>query len=144
MVKYQKAIEKNKGELKMIKAYLTAFPMQYEGEDIEIRYSLFQDDIPMKKETIYLEYMKPAIVGLNSILTMLQKLEEYKEEEITIIINDASLYEIIKGCCTTKNGDVIKMAGKMKKQLLKFNKLSFINVTKDKAALAKWKEILEE
>jgi hypothetical protein len=128
----------------MIKAYLAAFPMLYEGEDIEVRYSLFQDDIPIKKESIYLEYMKPAIVGLNSILTMLLKLEEYKEEEITIIINDASLYEIIKGCSTTQNGDVLKMASKMKKQLVKFKNLSFINVTKDKASLAKWKEILED
>lgn len=128
----------------MIKAYLAAFPMLYEGEDIEVRYSLFQDDIPIKKESIYLEYMKPAVVGLNSILTMLLKLEEYKDEEITIIINDASLYEIIKGCSTTKNVDVLKMASNMKKQLVKFDKLSFINVTKDKGSLAKWKEILED
>ena len=127
----------------MIKAYLAAFPTLYEGEDIEVRYSLFQDDIPIKKESIYLEYTKPAIVGLHSILTMLLKLEEYKEEEITIIINDASLYEIIKGCSTTQNGDVLKMASKMKKQLVKFKNLSFVNVTKDKASLAKWKEILE-
>ncbi|QIB68689.1 hypothetical protein Ami103574_04860 [Aminipila butyrica] len=128
----------------MIKAYLAAFPTLYEGEDIEVRYSLFQDDMPIKKESIYLEYMKPAIVGLDSILTMLLKLEEYKEQEITIIINDASLYEIIKGCSTTQNGDVLKMANKMKKQLAKFKKLSFVNVTKDKAALAEWKEILED
>lgn len=40
----------------MIKAYLAAFPMLYEGEDIEVRYSLFQDDIPIKKESIYLGY----------------------------------------------------------------------------------------
>ena len=128
----------------MIKAYLAAYPMLYEGEDIEVRYRLFKDDIPMEKESIYLEYMKPATVGLNSILTMLLKLEEYKEEEITIIINDASLHEIIKSCSTTKNGDVLKMASKMKKQLVKFKNLSFINVTKDKASLAKWKEILED
>ncbi len=128
----------------MIKAYLAAFPMLYEGEDIEVRYSLFQDNIPIRKESIYLEYMKPSIVGLNSILTMLEKLEEYKEEEITIIINDASLYEITKGCSTTQNVDVLKMASKMKKQLVKFENLSFINVTKDKASLAEWKEILEE
>jgi len=128
----------------MIKVYLAAFPMMYEGEDIEVRYSLFQDDLLIKKESVYLEYMKPAVVGLNSILTMLLKLEEYKEEEITIILNDASLYEIIKGCSTTKNGDVLKMASKMKKQLVKFKNLSFINVTKDKASLAKWKEILED
>ena len=128
----------------MIKAYLAAFPTFYEGEDIEIRYSLFQDDRPIKKESIYLEYMKPAVVGLNSILTMLLKLEEYKDEEITIIMNDASLYEIIKGCSTTKNGDVLKMASKMKKQLVKFKSLSFINVTKNKASLTDWKEILED
>lgn len=128
----------------MIKAYLAAFPMLYEGEDIEVRYSLFQDEIPVKKESIYLEYMKPAVVGLNSILVMLMKLEAHKEEEITIIINDASLYEIIKGCSTTRNGDVLKMASKMKKQLVKFKNLSFISVTKDKASLAKWKEMLED
>lgn len=128
----------------MIKAYLAAFPMLYEGEDIEVRYSLFRDDVPIQKESVYSEYMKPAIVGLHSILTILLKMEEYKEEEIIIIINDASLYEIIKGCSTTKNGDVLKMASKMKKQLVKFKNLSFINVTKDKVSLAKWKEILED
>ena len=118
--------------------------MLYEGEDVEVRYSLFQDDILIKKESVYSEYMKPAVVGLHSVLTMLLKLEEYKDEEITIIINDASLYEIIKGSSTTQNGDVLKMAGKMKKQLVKFKNLSFINVTKDKGSLAKWKEILED
>jgi hypothetical protein len=128
----------------MIKAYLAAFPMLYEGEDIEVRYSFFQDDIPVKKESIYSEYMKPAIVGLHSILTMLLKLEEYKDEEITIMINDSSLYEIIKGYSTTKNGDVLKMASKLKKQLVKFKNVSFINVTKDKASLAIWKKILED
>ena len=128
----------------MIEVYLAAFPMLYEGEDVEVRYSLFQDDILIKKESVYSEYMKPAVVGLHSVLTMLLKLEEYKDEEITIIINDASLYEIIKGSSTTQNGDVLKMAGKMKKQLVKFKNLSFINVTKDKASLAKRKEILED
>ncbi len=127
----------------MIKVYLAAFPMLYEGEDIEVRYSLFQDDILIQKESIYSEYMKPAIVGLHSVLTMLLKLEEYKDEKITVIMNDSSLYEIVKGCSTTQNGDVLKMASKMKKQLVKFKNLSFINVTKDKTSLAKWKEILE-
>nr|WP_315024441.1 hypothetical protein [uncultured Aminipila sp.] len=128
----------------MIKAYLTAYPMLYEGEDIEVRYSIFEDDVQIKKETIYLAYMKPAIVGLNSVLTLLQKLEQYKEKEITVVLNDASLYEVIKGSSTTKNGDVIKMANKAKRQQAKFDKLSFINVTKDKEALARWKEILED
>jgi hypothetical protein len=128
----------------MIKVYLAAFPMLYEGEDVEVRYSLFQDEVPVKKESIYSEYMKPAVVGLYSVLTILLKLEEYQDDEIIILINDSSLYELIKGSSTTKNGDVLKMASKMKKQLVKFNNLSFINVTKDKASLAKWKEILED
>ena len=128
----------------MIKAYLTAFPMLYEGEDIEVRYSIFEDDVLIKKESIYLAYMKPAIVGLNSVLALLQKLEPYKEKEITVVLNDASLYEVIKGASTTQNGDVIKMYNKEKKQQAKFNKLSFINVTKDKEALARWKEILKD
>lgn len=128
----------------MIKAYLTAFPMLYEGEDIKVRYSIFEDDVLIKKESIYLAYMKPTIVGLNSVLTLLQKLEQYKENEITVVLNDASLYEVIKGASTTKNGDVIKMDNKAKRQQNKFKNLSFINVTKDKEALARWKEILED
>lgn len=128
----------------MITAYLTAYPMLYEGEDIEVRYSIFQDDVLMNKESIYTEYVKPAVVGLNSVLTLLQKLEEYKEEDITITINDASLYELIKGASTTRDGDVLKMASKTKKQMAKYKQLSFVNVTKDKKALADWKKILED
>ncbi|MEG0924430.1 MAG: hypothetical protein RR313_06765 [Anaerovoracaceae bacterium] len=127
----------------MIKAYLTAIPSLYEGEDVEVRYSLFRDDQHIIKESIYLEYMKPAIVSLVSLLQLFKKLEAYKEEEIEIIINDSSLFEAIKGASTTRNGDVIKMANKARKQLDKFDDLSFTNVTKDKMALANWREILE-
>lgn len=128
----------------MIKAYLAAFPMLYEGEDIEVRYAIYQDDIAVKKESLYIEYVKPAVVGLNSVLTLLSKLEQFKEEEIMIMINDSALNEIIKGSCTSKNGDILKMASKLKKQTTKFKNLSFVNVTKDKGALTKWKEIIED
>ena len=128
----------------MITVYLAAFPMLYEGEDIEVRYQVFQDDILVKKDEFYLEYVKPAVVGLHSVLAGLSKLEEHKEEEIAVIINDSALNEIIKDSCTTKNGDVLKMASKLKKQMTKFSNLSFINVTKDKGALTKWKEIIED
>lgn len=128
----------------MIKVYLAAFPMLYEGEDIEVRYRVFQDDILVKKDEFYLEYVKPAVVGLHSVLAVLQKLEEFKDDEIAIIINDSSLNEIVKGACTTKNGDVLKMASKVKKQVARFKDLTFINVTKDKESLAKWKEIVED
>lgn len=128
----------------MIKVYLAAFPMLYEGEDIEVLYRVFQDDILVKKDEFYLEYVKPAVVGLHAVLAVLSKLEEYKEEVITLIINDSALNEIIKGSSNTKNGDVLKMASKLKKQMTKFRNLSFVNVTKDKTALTKWKEIIED
>lgn len=127
----------------MIKAYLTAIPTFYEGEDIEVRYSIFQNDVHIKKESIFLEYTKPSIVGLTSVLTLLQKIEEYKEQQILVVLNDASLYEVIKGTSTTKNGDIIKMSNNAKKQLLKFKNLSFVNITKDKDALKEWMKILE-
>lgn len=127
----------------MIKAYLTAIPTLYEGEDIEIRYSLYQDQIAIKKESIYVEYMKPSIVSGTALLTLLRQIEIYKKEDILVVINDSSLHELIKGSSTTKNGDVIKMGNIIRKRLLKFEHLSFVNVTKDKKGLAEWREILE-
>lgn len=126
----------------MIKAYLTAITTLYEGEDIEIRYNIFKDEVSIKKETVYLEYIKPAIVGLVSVLTLLKNLEEYKEEEILVILNDASLYEIIKGTSTTKNVDIIKMATKTKELVSEYKNINFVNIIKDKKTLNEWNEAL--
>lgn len=125
----------------MIKAYLAAIPTLYEGEDVEVRYSIFQDMDCIRKETIYLEYLKPALVGQNAVLKLLQKLKEYKEEEIQIIIHDASLYEVLKGTSTTEKKDVLKLADKVKKRLEKFKSLSFLSVAGDKEGLEEWKRI---
>lgn len=127
----------------MIKAYMAAFSTLYEGEDIEVRYSLSQDDQVIKEESVYLEYMKPAVVGVNALLMLLRKLEAYKQETVVITINDGALNEIIRGTNTTQNGEVLKLAGKIKKELSKFQRVSFVNVTnKDRAELAEWKEVL--
>jgi hypothetical protein len=132
-----------KGEFKMIEAFLAAFPTLYEGEDIEIRYCIIQGEVPIKKETIYSDYLKPSVVGISAVLTLLTELDKYKESEITIMIKDDALYEIIRGTSTTQKGEVLKMASKMKKALAKFESLSFINVTnKDKTLLSQWKENL--
>ncbi|OJV63354.1 MAG: hypothetical protein BGO41_11560 [Clostridiales bacterium 38-18] len=127
----------------MIKAYMASFSTLYEGEDIEVRYSLIQDDQVIKEESVYLEYMKPAVVGVNALLILLRKLEAYKQETIVITINDGALNEIIRGTNTTQNGEVLKLTGKIKKELSKFQRVSFVNVTnKDRAELAEWKEVL--
>ncbi|GAB6110091.1 hypothetical protein [Fusibacter bizertensis] len=127
----------------MIKAYMAAFSTLYEGEDIEVRYSLIQDCQVIKEESVYLEYMKPAVVGVNALLILLRKLEAYKQETIVITINDGALNEIIRGTNTTQNGEVIKLASRIKKELSKFNRVSFLNVTnKDRTVLAEWKKVL--
>lgn len=127
----------------MIKAYLFAIPSLYEDECIEMGYSLFRDDVHIKAEAIQADYAKPAVVGLVSVLILLQKMEEYKAEEITVFINDPALYEIIKGTSTTQNWEIKKMATKTKKKLERFANVSFVNVTKNKEALAKWKSAVE-
>lgn len=124
----------------MIKAYLAAIPSLYEGEDIEVRYSVFQEEELFKRESDFLAYVKPALAGLTAVLTLLRKLEKYKEQEITVYINDASLLELLKGTSTVKNGEVVKMAGKVKKQLNKFEQIVFVNVGKNKEQLDAWNE----
>lgn len=124
----------------MIKAYLAAIPSLYEGEDIEVRYSVFQDEVLYKRESDFLEYEKPALAGLISVITLLRKLEKYKDQEITVFINDASLHELLKGSSTVKNGEIVKMASKVKKQSGKFEQLAFVNVNKNKEQLDMWKE----
>lgn len=127
----------------MIKAYMAAFSSFYEGEDIEVRFCLIQEDQVLKKESVYLQYVKPAVVGINGLLVLLRKLETYKDDTIVITINDAALHEIIRGTNTTQKGEVLKLASKIKKELSKFHSLSFVNVTnKDREELAQWKEVL--
>jgi hypothetical protein len=127
----------------MINAYMAAFSSFYEGEDVEVRYRLIQDEQVIKEESVYLEYMKPSVVGINGLLVLLSKLEAYKDDTIVITINDAALYEIIRGTNTTQKGEVLKLASKIKKELSKFHKISFVNVTnKDREELAQWQDVL--
>ncbi len=127
----------------MINAYMAAFSSFYEGEDVEVRYRLIQDDQVIKEESVYMEYMKPAVVGINALLVLLRKLEAYQEDTIVITINDAALHEIIRGTNTTQKGEVLKLASKIKKELSKFHNISFVNVTnKDREELAQWQDVL--
>lgn len=126
----------------MITAYLVGISEGYEGEDIEIRYSIFRDQL-ISKNTIWDNYKKPAVVGLAALVKLLKVLEEYKDEEINIIVNNPALYEIIRGTSTTKNKDVLKMAGIAKGKLKEFNNnVTITDVSNNKQDLAKWNEIL--
>ena len=126
----------------MINAYLTAISSIYEGEDIEIRYCIYEEQALLHKDTVIMEYKKPAIVGQVALLTLLKKLEEYPKTETTIIINDPALYEFVRGTSTTKNMDVLKMGRETRKQLNKHENVTVKDVQGDRTLLAKWNEAL--
>ena len=127
----------------MIKAYLASFSSQYEGEDIEVRYRIFEDEELICKETIMMDYKKPAIVAQVALITLLKKLAQYMSKEIVIIINDGALSEIIRETSTTRNEDILKMAKKTRRELAKFNNCLLKDVSGDRVELAKWNEILK-
>lgn len=127
----------------MIQAYLTAIPTLYEGEEIQIRYSVYENDDSLFKETVMLDYRKPAVVGQFSLITLLKRLANYKKEEVVLFINDGALLEFINGTNRTRNSDMLKMARETKKHLDRFENLKVIDVSNDKKQLLKWKEEVE-
>ena len=126
----------------MIKAYLAGIASQYEGENIEVRYSVYEDQELLCKESVIMEYKKPAIVGQIALITLLKKLKKYMGKEIVIIISDAALYEIVRGTSTTKNSDVLKMASQTRKEFTKFRNTTIKDVSKEHVELMKWNEVL--
>lgn len=125
----------------MIKAYLAGISSQFEGEDIEVRYRIYEDDQLLCKESVLMEYKKPAIVGQVALLTLLKELERYIDQEIVIIMNDPALYEVMRGTSTTQNKDVLKMAKGTKEEVMKFRNLVIKDVGGDRVERMKWDEL---
>lgn len=127
----------------MITAYLVGITMFQEDEDIEVRFAIFEDDKLISKKSIFEEYRKPLIVSQVALITVLKALEKYKGQEITIIINDEALNEQIRGTSTSKNGELIKMAGISRAKLRKFGDTIVVkNVSQDKEERERWNTIL--
>jgi hypothetical protein len=127
----------------MFKAYLVGISSLYEGEDIEVRYCIYEDQELLCKESVLMEYKKPAIVPQVALMTLLKELEKYMDREIVIIINDAALYEIIRETSTTKNKDILRMARETREELGKFGDCVIKDVSNDHVELARWNEVLK-
>lgn len=127
----------------MIKAYVVGISNHYEGEDIEIRYSIFDDQEHLCKRSVFKEYRKPLVVSHVALLTLLKHLKKYKGNEIVILINDASLFEQIRGISQTKKTDVLKMASRVQQELNKFGDTVIIqDVSNDSGKLRDWNDVL--
>jgi len=126
----------------MITIYLTGIPNYYEGEDIEIRYRIFEDINELEQKSFFKDYKKPALVGLFSLIMLLKDIEHYKDKAVTIVVNDPALMELIRGTSTNKDREVIRMANSAKDKLAEFNKAVVKNVSNNSVELAKWNELL--
>lgn len=128
----------------MITAYVLGITTYYEGEDIEIKINILKDEESLLKQSYFKQYRKPAVVEHVALLDTLKRLEPYKGEEITIVINNPSLYEQIRGTSTLKNEEALKMTTEINKKLQEFeNSITIKDVSNDKDGLKQWKEILE-
>lgn len=127
----------------MINAYVVGISNHYEGEDIEVRYSIYDDQELLSKRAFFKEYKKPLVVNHVALLTLLKDLKKYRGNEIVILINDASLDEQIRGTSQTKKTDVLKMASKVQGELDKFGgSVKIEDVSKNSIKLREWNERL--
>lgn len=123
----------------MIKAYFVGIGTEYEGEDIEIRYSIYKNDELVCKKTIFERYVKPAVVNQLALAALLRELKEYKDEEITVIMNDPALDEFLRGVSQTKNQDVRKMLKVTKERISKIDSpITFKDISKNREEIEKW------
>lgn len=127
----------------MIKAYLAWIPSYYEGEDIETRYVIFKDEELLEEKSKLGDYCKPGLCGLVAVGKLLKDLEEYKEEEIKLVINDGGVYELLNSSSMTPKRDVQQMASKIRKEIDKFPNLEVENVSGDYMEIEKWDKILK-
>lgn len=127
----------------MIKAYLTWISTPYEGEDIEIRYSIFRDEELLLKESVIEEYTKPALCGLVAMTKLLKKLEKYIKEEIVVIINDGALFEMLNATSRTKKEEVQYLGHKVRKAVDKFYDIRIENISGNHLEIQEWANILK-
>ena len=128
----------------MIKAYFVGIGTEYEGEDVEIRYSIYKNDELVSKKTVFEKYVKPAVVNQLALATLLRELKEYKGEEITVIMNDPALDELLRGVSQTKNKDVLSMLRVTKDRISRIeSNITFKDISKDREAIERWNEELK-
>lgn len=126
----------------MVKAYLTWISTFYEGEDIEIRYSIFKDQDLIREKSFFANYTKPALCGLVATERLLRDLEKHLEEEIVIVINDGSLFALLENTSGTNKAGVQSLARRVRKKLETFHNIQIENVTGDHLAIQEWNSIL--
>lgn len=126
----------------MIKVYVVGIESLYEGEDIEIRYSIYEDGELLEEKSFYADYKKPILVTQLAIQSALKGLKDYKDEEIEMIINDGSTYALLEETSRPKNQEAIDLARRTRKKLSDYHNLTLINISADYKLIEEWDEKL--
>jgi chromosome condensin MukBEF MukE localization factor len=127
----------------VIKAYVVGISTHYEGEDIEIRYSIYNGQELLLKKSFLKGYKKPSVVSHEALLSLLKELNKFKGDETVILINDASLQQQIRGISQTKKTDVLRMAERVRAELNKFgDSVTVEDVSNDSVKLKEWNDVL--
>ncbi|MBM7615671.1 hypothetical protein [Alkaliphilus hydrothermalis] len=128
----------------MITAYLVGISTHYEGEDIEIRYRIYENDELVVEKSRLEEYVKPAIVNHTALMILFREFDKKKEEQIIVYMNDPAINDQIRGVTQTKNRDVLKASRITREALNKSsNSIMIKDVSKDKEALERWNQEIE-
>lgn len=131
----------------MLKAYVYGESAFIEGEDLHVRYIIFDEEgNTVLKDDTYIDYVKPYISDQAAILEMLSKMEVegMNGAEIDIIINNAAVLELIRGTSTTKNKDAKNAAVNVVRKVGKLGiTAEFTDVSGDYKEKCKWSEIIE-
>lgn len=129
----------------MITAYVEGFTTHYEGEDIEVNFSVFEDGELLEHVEKFQSYQKPSLVGLVALNTLLGQLHKYKGQMIQIIINDAAVYEQVNDTSTNPNPELIKMAIKIRREIAKYgDNLDIKNISYDYVERKRFAEALKK
>lgn len=127
----------------MIKAYLAFISLGYEGEDVEIQYSIYKGEDLIKKERSYIDYKKPGLAGQFAVRILLAELEEYKEETIKIIIHDGALYEVLTGTSTSRDRELQELGKETREEVERFDDIEIEDIEGDHLAIEEWRNILK-
>lgn len=128
----------------MIKAYIVGISTYQEGEDIEIRYSIFKDGELLEQKKKFQGYRKAFLVTQFALLSLFKELKKYPNEDIKIIMFDSAVNELLRGTSTTKNAEAIRVARKVNEELRRFDKeIEIFDVTGNNDNILDWDKALD-
>lgn len=128
----------------MIKAYLTATPSFFEGEDIEVIYSIYREGELLTEQKFYKNFQKPAVVEHFSLIEVLKELKKLDDKEAEIFFNNPSLMEQLNGTSTLKDNGAKKMIMRINDRIKKLDMhIYFTDISQNQEGMKEWNEKLD-